>query len=384
MKRNLFTVAAGLLIGFGAVAQVDLPEGTSLVTRGLWSVLDASENGKAIMLTNDLIGGGFEYDTWQGDIYGGTVWSADGTELTMKFNGSGIPAGDALNWSSVVLNFQTWDGQTEDEDPSNDLTDKFYSYNAQRQDTLTEPLEKFTEKPMITRGYTVDFSNPTNAYLSFDYELEASEAAVSVQFDLIDILGRRANSSAQRPLSRAVGTISTGSGKITVTWDPDAADYDITAAAETDEDGQIYPELSEDGKLELFCKYSPDYHGIGNPAEGLDPLENRGDAEIAVERICGVAIAIYPDESQSTNTATLKISNIKLGAGAVLTPSGFKTAEGAELEVIGGVVYSAGKIVVTSITGQVVAIANGEFDTKSLKAGVYLIKAAEGTAKIVK
>lgn len=49
-----------------------------------------------------------------------------------------------------------------------------------------------------------------------------------------------------------------------------------------------------------------------------------------------------------------------------------------------GVVYSAGKIEVYNVAGQIEATASQQFDTKSLNSGVYFITTPEGTIKIQK
>jgi hypothetical protein len=84
----------------------------------------------------------------------------------------------------------------------------------------------------------------------------------------------------------------------------------------------------------------------------------------------------------------LWIKNVQIGAAASPTEYspwvGIKTVEGAELEVNEGVVSSEGTITVMTVTGQVVATAEGQLDLSTVPAGVYVIVTPEGTAKIVK
>ncbi|MCL2327354.1 MAG: hypothetical protein FWC39_02445 [Bacteroidetes bacterium] len=375
MKRNLFTIAAGLLIGFGATAQATLPDGTQLVERGSWAVVDGSEVQTVpfIFTPDDVsitgISGGA---AWQGEIYAGTEWNTAGTELTMKLTGNNFN-NDNPNWSSIVLEFLKWDEQNDDNGVAT-LTDKFYSYL----DKADAGTKKYNAAPMIVSGKTVDFSDPRKAYIMFEYKLTASLPVVDIQFDLIDVLDRRAN--ANEPLSDNDSHVSRVTGAISpatewtsfiAAWDPEPIDYDVTTPLPADLNG---------GKLVLFDRYSPEWHG-----KASFPIQGPNDRELAVNRLCGVAVALMPDASKAELagvTATLVVKNFRMGETPVV--DGFKTVKGDELQVVNGVVFSAGQIVVTSITGQVVAVANGQFDTKTLKGGVYVIKAAEGTAKIVK
>ncbi len=58
--------------------------------------------------------------------------------------------------------------------------------------------------------------------------------------------------------------------------------------------------------------------------------------------------------------------------------------EVSAVSFINGVVYSAGKIEVYNVAGQIEEIASQQFDTKSLNSGVYFITTPEGTIKIQK
>ncbi|MFW5851668.1 MAG: T9SS type A sorting domain-containing protein, partial [Bacteroidota bacterium] len=90
-----------------------------------------------------------------------------------------------------------------------------------------------------------------------------------------------------------------------------------------------------------------------------------------------------PDEEK-----VLWIKDVQIGAADSPTVYeawvGFETVDGSELEVVDGVVFSEGTITVMTVTGQVVATADGELDLSSVPAGVYVIVTPEGTAKLVK
>jgi len=219
----------------------------------------------------------------------------------MKYDGSkhastAEPIPSRQNWSTILLQFQMWEAQDE-----SILPDRFYSYIDK-----TSEKQVFTQNPMIMRGTTVDFSNPKNAYITFDYKLSASQASVALQFDLVDALNRRANANETEGVSRIIGNLLTTSEWKTaiLAWDPQAEDYDLTTPMPAD--------ISYDnGKLLLYDRYIPNWFGVPSyPSEGIVP-----GRELAVERLCGVAISIFPDGTGITETATFTIRNIRMGAG---------------------------------------------------------------------
>lgn len=58
--------------------------------------------------------------------------------------------------------------------------------------------------------------------------------------------------------------------------------------------------------------------------------------------------------------------------------------EGNALEIVDGIVYSEGRIEVLDILGKTVKAGKEELSIKDLPAGIYFIKAAEGTARFIK
>ena len=373
MKRNLFTIAAGLLIGFGAAAQ-----GPNLTEREGWAVVDSTTSHDAIIGLTEANGfaamNGAVDEGWTKQY--SVSWGAGGTEMIVNFTkNDNIPDWDGNNWDNITLNMQEFDGGEGDV-----LKSKFAKF-----DTIGDGVSKTRADAMIQRGHVVDFSDPTNAYISFEYKLTSGLPEVTLQFDLRDILGRSSNANETAGVSRVVGDVlPTSEWKpMILAWDPNAVTFHLTTPlpAETDE---------ETGDLMLFDRYSPKFMDFKNPWTNKVP-----GALLATDKITALMIAIFPDATASQgDKATLTIKNLKIGKAdadtweRVMEPcvdcTGIKIVEGCELDVKNGVVYSAGTIVVTSVTGQVVATANGEFNTNSLKGGIYLIKTACGTAKIVK
>lgn len=363
MKRNLFTIAAGLLIGFGATAQ-----GVKLCEREGWAVVDSTKSNQSINVF-DIVTAADPGCNWSKQY---TInWSEDGKELVIGFTKGENTDQEGNNWDNVKLMTQEFDG-ADDGDGKPTLTSKFAKIT-----TACGGASIAQEKPMIQRGNVVDFSNPENAYVTFWYKLESSNPSVKLQFDLVDILGRASNANETDGVSRVTGFVDpTDEWKTMIcAWNPEPGDYDLW----TDKD--VAANLI-DGKLALYDRYSPDFLEVKNPCVDAVP-----GSLLATDKITGIMIAIFPDITcEVGDKAKLTIRQLKIGGN---TPNpcpdcvGIKTIEGGEVTIINGVVYSAA-IVVTSIAGQVVATAQKEFDTKSLKGGIYVIKTAEGTVKFVK
>ena len=386
MKRNLFTIVAGLLIGFSATAQYDV----KLCERDGWAVVDYTKSYKAIkgftvrecMSMDDVVGRAYGDQHFPSQY---TVnWSADGNEMIIDFT-KGNNDWWSSNWEAVTLNMQqfyNWTG----------YTSKFAKIT---EECGEEPI--LQEKPMSQEGMVVDFSNPSNAYVTFEYKLTSStNSKVWLQFELIDILGRSSNADESGELSFVTGYVNTTDEwvSMTLSWDTffiDEPNTFLTTLQPTKQD--------EYGKLMLFDNYSPEFMGVNNPCQGIVPVS------LATDKICGIKITFpsgYTDQSGDKKTLTIK--NLQFGKSAeprcfenvfmadvyrgdndcICKGGSIKLPSGAELEVINGVVHSEGTIVVTTITGQVVATAQEKFDTNSLKGGIYIIKAAEGTARIIK
>lgn len=372
MKKNLFTIAAGLLIGFTANAQEGGPK---LIEESGWAVVDSTTNHKALS--------GFTKENGIDNKDKAFVQegkSSSGSNYTVTYSGDVMKIDfeqtAATNYISCNLQFIEWTGE---EDPSSKFN-KFYKYNTGTSAVGDNPdTEEDESKPavitpqtnenaQVAYGHTIDMSNSENAVIAFEYK--SATAVTGFRIDLKDILGRTSNSSDFPSNIKFDLPVANDFTWMILSFAGDAlADQSITP-----ENGIVYDQ------------YTGDWWGA-------PVVHNDVCKPLQMNAIAGINITFEDGEGGTVGTKhTVEIKNLVIGAEdpadadvwGIVTSTGFKTVNGTELEVVGGVVYSAGQIVVTSITGQVVAIANGEFDTKSLKAGVYLIKAAEGTAKIVK
>ncbi|MDR1762291.1 MAG: hypothetical protein LBR55_07560 [Bacteroidales bacterium] len=367
MKRNLFTVAAGLLIGFGASAQdVNLYEyGDG------WSVIDSTVSHKVMTgftkangLTS-LEGGVVDTDGDAGSY--DVSWNSNDEVVRIDYT----KLSEADHYQSVNFMFIEW----------NDCgdatrTEKHASY------TTTTDIASVVEQEaeaMVAKGNIVDFSDPGNAYISLQYRTPGYSGAFNMRFDLRDISGRTTNGTNSNIMSDSFeGTEEWTNLLFSWEGNSDWLPTNYTTA-----------EVDNNGKIVMYDQYSGDWFGTTNPWSATE------GKPLASDKIVGFLVTLFDGPSNGTmgNNISIEFRDIVLGNKELETPfvwesvdspNGFKTVNGAELQVVNGVVYSAGQIVVTSITGQVVAVANGEFNTNSLTNGIYLIKAAEGTAKIVK
>lgn len=330
MKTKLLSIAAGLLIGSGAAAQITpTPQVTE---RNGWAVIDSSTAVQALKLTKYTEGMNLQVDNWQGNIYEGTAWDATGTELTMKYDGSKLTnvISPLTNWTSIFINFQAWEERYAMHIPGNPQN-KYYSYYDSPQTT-----QRFAANPSIMRGVAVDFSNPKNAYITFEYKLEASQPKVPIVVQLVDALDRRTN-----PLQGELVTTNEWE-TATIALDPQAVDFDLapTKPAGIDANGKLLLYANVAASL-MFGAHISDYNG---------------NYELAVERICGMSFDIFPEKTGLTETATLTIKNFQMGAGnydfVTLTKSG--TGNGT---VTGNGNYERGETVTVTAT----AHSNSEF-----------------------
>ena len=120
------------------------------------------------------------------------------------------------------------------------------------------------------------------------------------------------------------------------------------------------------------------------------------------------AIAVYNDDTNKSfafvgATATINIADLASttlkqlyiqcgGTGNISissiafeeTGTAINTVENAAFAIEGGMVASAGEIVIYNVAGQIVATASQNFNVNSLAKGVYFITAQEGIIKFVK
>ncbi|OQA95871.1 MAG: hypothetical protein BWY22_01980 [Bacteroidetes bacterium ADurb.Bin217] len=337
MKKILLTIATGVLFGSMTMAQYDPT---------LWVVLDETEQVTALtgltQANGIQEGGAAAYTkTWNGDVL----------EVNFVF-----AAGNGKNYNDFSLQFCKWKGGGVD----GAMTGKYFTKDTSGVDQASD----------IAIGYTVDMTEEANRYVTM--EVQASDA-LTLRLDLGDIAGKLSNASS--PIaSIAQTTDNTVWTPVTFSWNDDSEGLGADANA-----------------TEIADQYTGDWWNIGSTndydARKCSYLRGGANTKVAmdVDKIVKLALTI-DNETELATDKTLKIRNIKVGTGTavVMDMTDIETISGAALEVVDGVIYSGGAITVTNVAGQVVKVADKTLEISSLPAGVLVITAAEGTAKIVK
>ena len=330
MKKGLLSIAAGLLISFGVSAQyVDanwqVQDNTTSVT-GITGLCpstgyDGTETG-----TLSFKAGTCYATAWDGDVFAVTFTN---------------PVGD--NWSDFGFITTPWTGGTS----------KYFT-------TTTAGVAQASD---IAQGFSVNMTDDANKAVSFKVQ---ADAPLNLRVDLGDIQGKLSNGASPKAsvVATTGGVNVTDAAKwttLTYSWAGDATATANVAA--------------------MSDMYSGAWWGVDNT--GIKDADN----PLNVAKIVKVSMTI-DDGAQGTDAEVkhLYVKDLTIGGGTI-TPFayvGLESVSGAELKVIDGVIYSAGTITVASVSGQVIATAQGQLNIDALPAGVLIITAAEGTAKIVK
>lgn len=327
MKKVLLTVATGLLIGSFSFAQtVYDPQNFEVDFRG--QSLTAITGLNKANATNGIV------NVAQGDRYNGSDWAADGITYKIIFNNSS----GKKNYQNVSFDFARWIGGNED---GSTTGNKFTKADGEAQN------HDYVE------GYTVDFTEPENRVVSF--EAKANANGVPIRVDVCDLAGKTSN--ADNPH---------------LNLSDEFVSYLFSWGGDQDGEADASIDIVQD-------MYSGDWHGIARP----DDI-NSVAVDLKLTEISKIAITIYDGIEDDFTNVEVEIKNIQVGGGTTPKNVNVKTVSGNELKVIDGVIYSSGVITVTNIAGQVVKVANQSVSLASLPAGVLIISAAEGVAKIVK
>lgn len=320
MKKGLLIIAS-LIVSFSISAQL---------VQENWIVADSTESVAYVEIAPSKgfkSGGednyGYDYAGWSGR----NVISWTGDALKIVNTGAN---GD--NWDGVEVYAFDWNG-----------TDGDHKFTK-----AIDGTDNATFNWAV--GYTVDMTNDDNKVVEFSYKAEDD---LMLRVDLKDLNGKVTN-HLQIEFNLEASTAWTS---VKLSWgDDDFADYSTDA---------------------MIDKYSPNLWGRDVTA--------RGDEEwdLDASKIAGIIFLVDPGPaSNHTLVKTIEIKDIVLGCKSCV--SNAEVVAEATVEVIGGVVYSAGTISVLNVLGQEVASAEGELSIAELPAGVYVIVTEEGVAKIVK
>lgn len=142
---------------------------------------------------------------------------------------------------------------------------------------------------------------------------------------------------------------------------------------------------NSDSDFELLRAYlqNDKYSAISEYVEVAKNVTKDGSVEyngtLTVSSASDVCVLVLevPSEAEEGSSITIK-------EGSSSGPTAIDEVATSDFAVEGGMVYSAGEIVVYNVAGKVVATASQSFNVNSLAAGVYFISAQEGTIKFVK
>ncbi len=236
------------------------------------------------------------------------------------------------------------------------------------------------------KGNSVDFSDPANRLISFKYQA-LGDASINLRVDLWDIKGRKTTKEGYI-CTDGLEKVSSYAPRDEKAWNECIllyADPDNDPDGALDElqdyifDGYIYGTCSgilEDGNNTWWNGIQFD----AQPTFGL---------KLDPSRIIGIEVYINCDVSTKGQVSEIYIKDLTVGNTLTRDDASEFTAietiagEGS-VEIVNGVVYSEGRIVILDILGQTVKSAKEELNISDLPAGVYFVQTAEGTAKFVK
>lgn len=336
MKKGLLTIAAGLLISASVSAQMT------------WGIDDSTTVVNS--LTGFIPANGFDSDPLVKNVDDG--WASQYTHSWTGANNDIIKIVFTQNQSpqydAVAFNTIQWNSESGSQFK--------FTKNSSGVDTAHA----------VAYGQAVDFTAAGNASVSFDYQ---TSAAFYLRVDMGDNAGKTTNTQGL-----GLDLLATAALDITdeAKWQTLTFSWDGDNAATKFVDG-------------MSDSYSPKWWDV--PAAGQP-------ADLEKSRIIKMAMT-FNDGAHGSNVAPVSTTDFYLRNlvwGTAPSPATFalwsktniSSISGAELKVVDGVIYSAGTISVSSVSGQKLASAQGQLSIDALPAGVLIITTAEGTAKIVK
>lgn len=383
MKKH-FAVLASLCVALGVSAQVstsDIPadywekfEANYKQYDSWWEVDDQTQNVKALTGLTPKNGMKVAEGSISNNAY--TI-TTEGDVFLVHYEKTG-------QWEKFGLSWMYWAY------PSGCESDNWQLVNP----ITGEDWADGKDCHRTAKGYSVDFSEPTNRMISFKYQA-ISAISIQLRVDLWDIKGRK--------------TTRHGSFKVPTepnsTYDPTLEKNwkEVCILFATEEEDGVQEELGDDiwdGFVLNDGFTGPLADGDNSWFNGVQMPTDKAPESLNIlldtTRIIGVEIYINDDKAKSSDAEAniydlyikdLTIGNLEKNKDSVEdfhNQEAISVVEGSELEIVDGVVYSEGKIEVLDILGKTVKSAKEQLDIKDLPAGIYFIKAAEGVARFVK
>lgn len=382
MKKVILCIAS-LCLGFGAFAQDNEAE-AALATMGstaywnnwktdyelwdsYWDVEDQTTNVQVLKGLSPANGIEVEASS-----------ITNGTSYKITYNGDVLVAesNKKAQYEKFGIRWQYWDGECENYQKVNPITGQKWTNDCHK----------------VAKGYSVDFSEPANRLVRFQYQLVSTVDDPSIRVDLWDVKGRKASVSDGSTVVSHIKTIVETNQQY-LPNDEDSWHWFEGAFCDEGED-----ELSEgfdtySWTIGDICDQAYWWNGVNFTING-EGYQAPADVKLKLDLKHIIGLEFYVNDEETSGNSTLYIKNLVMGnditrnteAGqqTEFKPLAAPTIQAAEVEIVEGVVYSKGNIVVTNILGQTVKSGSKQLNIANLPEGIYFIQTAEGTVKFAK
>jgi len=384
--RKVFLCIASLCLGFGAFAQ-DLNEAeAALETMGstvywnnwetdyetwdsYWDVDDQTTNIQVLKGLSPANGVEVEPSS-----------ITDGTSYKITYDGEVLVAesNKKAQWEKFGIRWQYWDGDCDNYQKVNPITGQKWTNDCHK----------------VAKGYSVDFSEPANRLVRFEYQLVSTVDDPSIRVDLWDIKGRKASVSDGLTVVSHIKTI-VETNNTYLPNDPDSW-YPFEAAfCDEGEDDELLGEEFDSYQFTIgdICDQAYWWNGVNFTIHG-EGYQAPSDLKLKLDLKHIIGLEFYVNDEETSGNSTLYIKNLVVGNNITrntdageqteFKPLATPTIQATEVEIVEGVVYSNGNIIVTNILGQTVKSGSKQLNIANLPEGIYFIQTQEGTVKFAK
>ena len=387
MKKVILCIAS-LFIGFGAFAQDnEAEEALAAVGSKYWdnwvtdyetwdSYWDVEDQTTNVQVLKGLSpANGIEVE--ESSI-------TDGTSYKITYEGEVLKAesNKKTDYEKFGIRWQYWDGECENYQKVNPITGQKWTNDCHK----------------VAKGYSVDFSDPANRLVRFQYQLISTVDDPSIRVDLWDVKGRKASVSDGTTIVSHIKTIVENNN----TYLPSDEDsWHWFEAAFCDKG---VAELSSNIEyITTFNTYSYTtgdicdqaywWNGVNFTIHG-EGYQAPSDLKLKLDLKHIIGLEFYVNDEETSGNSILYIKNLVVGNNITrnteageqteFKPLATPTIQATEVEIVEGVVYSNGNIIVTNILGQTVKSGSKQLNIANLPEGIYFIQTQEGTVKFAK
>ena len=248
----------------------------------------------------------------------------------------------------------------------------------------------FSKKLVLNSATDVCNLTITTTDAAFDGVDEITIGAGSQQSDKADYTALNAAIAEAEGLTEGDYTAESWSALQTALTNAKAVDTELDAENQSTVDDATSALQSAISALEANQQSDKaDYTALNAAiaeAEGLTEGDYTAETWAALQTALTNAKAVDTDlDAENQSTVDDAASALQSAINALENKNvAVEEVAASAFAVEGGMVYSAGEIVVYNVAGKVVATASQSFNVNSLAAGVYFIAAQEGTIKFVK